>query len=150
MPLKPLLIICCLPNESVRIKHGVSLMLNKFLFTRLEVMNCMEPFQTNLSECNRHRFYFPPPISACCTCSHLSCIPHRSNFPLLPLRTAQRAPVSTGVTLAQGPESGSFEAALCRLQGKMRDHGKFTFYKPTAKCNHKRFSVVKQQTGKKH
>lgn len=140
MALKPLLIIFCLPTERVRIKRGVSLMLNKFLFTRLEVMNCMEPFQTNLSECNRHRFYFPPPISACCTCSHLSCIPHRSNFLFLPLRRAQRAPVSTGVTLAHGPESGSFPAvllgvALCKMQGKVRDYGKFTFYKPTTKCN---------------
>lgn len=59
--LKPPLIIFCLPTERVRIKRGVSLMLNKFLFIRLEVINCMEPFQTNLSECNRHRFYFPPP-----------------------------------------------------------------------------------------
>jgi len=35
-------------------------MLSKFLFTRLEIINCMQPFQTNLSECNKHRFYFPP------------------------------------------------------------------------------------------
>lgn len=148
MALKPLLIIFCLPTERVRIKRGVSLMLNKFLFTRLEVMNCMEPFQTNLSGCNRHRFYFPPPVSARCTRSHLSFLPRRSNFPLLPLKTAQRAPVSAGVTLDQGPESGSFEAALCRLQGKVRDHGKFTFYKRTAKCHRKCFSAVKQQAEK--
>lgn len=48
------------PTERVRIKWRESLMLNKFLFTTLEIFSCMEPFQTNLSECNRHRFYFPP------------------------------------------------------------------------------------------
>lgn len=125
-----------LPTERVRIKWRESLMLNKFLFTTLEIFSRMEPFQTYLSECNRHRFYFPSESKYLLYLLPSLLRSLQKQFPHSTFKTVQGACVGIGVTLPYMLETSSFSAVSAlssnvpsyttlRLRtGKVREHGK--------------------------
>lgn len=97
-------------SERVKIKWEESLMLSKFLLITSDITNCTELFQTNLSNCNRHRFYFSPTSKYSLYLEPSVSRSLQKQFPTLSLKTVRGIHAITEVTLYHGLETS---AALC-------------------------------------